>query len=476
MQQFLQEVIGVTNDFLWSKLLIIMLLASGLFFTFKSKFFQVRLLKDMFRVLKEGTPDKNGISPFQAFCISMAARVGTGNITGIAIAIALGGPGAIFWMWIIAIIGSASSFVESTLAQIYKIKDKDGFRGGPAYYMEKGLKKRWMGAVFAVLITLSFGIVFNAVQSNTITVAFENSFGTDRLTLGIIITIVFGIITFGGIKRIAKLSEYIVVCLAVLYIGVAVFVMLMNITKLPDVISLIIGHAFGLEQAAGGAIGAALMNGITRGLFSNEAGMGSAPNAAAAATTSHPVKQGLVQALGVFTSTLVICSSTAFIILFSDAYKEPGLSGIELTQASLSTHIGAWASGFLAIMVFLFSFSTLIGNYYYGETNIEFLHTNKAWLFIYRICVLAMVIFGSVSKVQLVWDLADLFMGLMVIVNLIAIFLLSKVAFAALKDYVKQRKAGKDPVFYKDVIKNHEGIECWEHSGTEQKSESKNAI
>ncbi|TWK89096.1 hypothetical protein CHCC20331_1498 [Bacillus paralicheniformis] len=476
MQQFLQEVIVVTNDFLWSKLLIIMLLASGLFFTFKSKFFQVRLLKDMFRVLKEGAPDKNGISPFQAFCISMAARVGTGNITGIAIAIALGGPGAIFWMWIIAIIGSASSFVESTLAQIYKIKDKDGFRGGPAYYMEKGLKKRWMGALFAVLITLSFGIVFNAVQSNTITVAFENSFGTDRLTLGIIITIAFGIITFGGIKRIAKLSEYIVVFLAVLYIGVAVFVMLMNITKLPDVISLIVGHAFGLEQAAGGAIGAALMNGIKRGLFSNEAGMGSAPNAAAAATTSHPVKQGLVQALGVFTSTLVICSSTAFIILFSDAYQEPGLSGIELTQASLSTHIGAWASGFLAIMVFLFSFSTLIGNYYYGETNIEFLHTNKAWLFIYRICVLAMVIFGSVSKVQLVWDLADLFMGLMVIVNLIAIFLLSKVAFAALKDYVKQRKAGKDPVFYKDVLENHEGVECWERSGTEQKTESKNAI
>ncbi|QII47476.1 alanine:cation symporter family protein [Bacillus paralicheniformis] len=476
MQQFLQEVIVVTNDFLWSKLLMIMLLASGLFFTFKSKFFQVRLLKDMFRVLKEGAPDKNGISPFQAFCISMAARVGTGNITGIAIAIALGGPGAIFWMWVIAIIGSASSLVESTLAQIYKIKDKDGFRGGPAYYMEKGLKKRWMGALFAVLITLSFGIVFNAVQSNTITVAFENSFGTDRLTLGIIITIAFGIITFGGIKRIAKLSEYIVVFLAVLYIGVAVFVMLMNITKLPDVISLIVGHAFGLEQAAGGAIGAALMNGIKRGLFSNEAGMGSAPNAAAAATTSHPVKQGLVQALGVFTSTLVICSSTAFIILFSDAYQEPGLSGIELTQASLSTHIGAWASGFLAIMVFLFSFSTLIGNYYYGETNIEFLHTNKAWLFIYRICVLAMVIFGSVSKVQLVWDLADLFMGLMVIVNLIAIFLLSKVAFAALKDYVKQRKAGKDPVFYKDVLENHEGVECWERSGTEQKSESKNAI
>lgn len=477
MQHLLENIVGATNDFLWSKLLIIMLVSIGFYFTFKSRFLQIRLVKEMVRVLKEGTTgSKDGISPFQAFCISMAARVGTGNITGIAIAIALGGPGAVFWMWIIAIIGSASSFVESTLAQVYKVKDKEGFRGGPAYYMEKGLNKRWMGALFAILITLSFGLVFNAVQSNTITVAFENSFGTDRLTLGIIMTVIFAAIIFGGVKRIAKMSEYIVIVLAVLYIGVALFIVLTNITKMPEVLSLIVKNAFGLEQAVGGSLGAALMNGVKRGLFSNEAGMGSAPNAAATAVTSHPVKQGLIQAFGVLTDTLIICTSTAFIILFSDAYKQPELSGIELTQAALSTHIGSWASGFLAIMVLLFAFSTLIGNYYYGETNIEFLNTNKAWLMLYRISVLAMVIFGSVAQVQLVWDLADLFMGFMVIVNLIAILLLSKVAFAALTDYMEQKKAGKDPVFYKDSIGNLENIECWEHSQAASTSKKENAI
>jgi putative sodium/glutamine symporter len=333
-----------------------------------------------------------------------------------------------------------------------------------------------MGAIFAILITLSFGLVFNAVQSNTITIAFENSFGTDRLTLGIIMTIVFAAIIFGGVKRIAKMSEYIVIVLAVLYIGAALFIVLTNITKMPEVLSLIVKNAFGIEQAVGGSLGAALMNGVKRGLFSNEAGMGSAPNAAATAVTSHPVKQGLIQAFGVLTDTLIICTSTAFIILFSDAYKQPGLDGIELTQAALSTHIGSWASGSLAIMVFLFAFSTLIGNYYYGETNIEFLNTSKTWLMLYRISVLAMVVFGSVAKVQLVWDLADLFMGFMVIVNLIAILLLSKVAFAALTDYMKQKKAGKDPVFYKDSIKYHENIECWEHSQDASPSKKEEAM
>ncbi|WP_445505529.1 alanine/glycine:cation symporter family protein [Niallia sp. 03091] len=471
MEQALINVIGELNDFLWSKLLIIMLIGTGLYFTVKSRFLQVRMLKEMFFVLKEGkTGSKSGLSPFQAFCISMAARVGTGNITGIAIAIALGGPGAIFWMWVIALIGATSSFVESTLAQIYKVKDKEGFRGGPAYYMEKGLKKRWMGAVFAVLITLSFGFVFNAVQSNTITVAFENSFGTDRLTLGIIMTVVFAAIIFGGIKRIAKASEYIVIVLAVLYIGIALFITVMNITEVPGVLMLIFKSAFGLEQALGGSFAAIIMNGIKRGLFSNEAGMGSAPNAAAAAVTSHPVKQGLIQALGVLIDTGIICTSSAFIVLLSPVYKQTELSGIELTQASLATHIGSWAPGFLALMVLLFAFSTLIGNYYYGETNIEFLNTNKTALMVYRIGVLVMVLFGSVAKVQLVWDLADLFMGLMVIVNLIAILFLSKIAFAAMNDYIKQKKAGKDPQFYKDSIENLEGIEGWPSSSKNKKS------
>lgn len=465
MQQFLDSMISVTNDFLWSKILVILLIACGLYFTVRSKFVQFGMFKEMFRVLKGSNErSKDSISSFQAFCISMAARVGTGNITGIAIAIAIGGPGAIFWMWVIAIIGSASGFIESTLAQVYKVKDKTGFRGGPAYYMEKGLNKRWMGAIFAVLITLSFGLVFNAVQSNTVTVAFENSFGTNRAILGIVMAAAFALVIFGGVKRIARMSEYIVVVMAGIYIGAALIIMLINITELPGVFALIVKSAFGFEQVAGGSLGAVILQGVKRGLFSNEAGMGSAPNAAATATTSHPVKQGLMQALGVLTDTLLICSSTAFIILLSDAYKQPGLDGIKLTQAALSEHIGSWASGSLAIMIFLFAFSTLIGNYYYGETNIEFLNSNKKVLLFYRYSVLAMIIFGSVAKVQLVWDLADLFMGFMVIVNLIAILLLSKVAFAALKDYKKQKREGKDPVFYKDSIPGLENVEGWDNS------------
>jgi putative sodium/glutamine symporter len=465
MQQFLDSMISVTNDFLWSKILVILLIACGLYFTVRSKFVQFGMFKEMFRVLKGSNErSKDSISSFQAFCISMAARVGTGNITGIAIAIAIGGPGAIFWMWVIAIIGSASGFIESTLAQVYKVKDKTGFRGGPAYYMEKGLNKRWMGAIFAVLITLSFGLVFNAVQSNTVTVAFENSFGTNRAILGLIMAAAFALVIFGGVKRIARMSEYIVVVMAGIYIGAALIIMLINITELPGVLALIVKSAFGFEQVAGGSLGAVILQGVKRGLFSNEAGMGSAPNAAATATTSHPVKQGLMQALGVLTDTLLICSSTAFIILLSDAYKQPGLDGIKLTQAALSEHIGSWASGSLAIMIFLFAFSTLIGNYYYGETNIEFLNSNKKVLLFYRYSVLAMIIFGSVAKVQLVWDLADLFMGFMVIVNLIAILLLSKVAFAALKDYKRQKREGKDPVFYKDSIPGLKNVDGWDNS------------
>ncbi|WP_223069172.1 alanine/glycine:cation symporter family protein [Paenibacillus caui] len=470
MQQVLLNLIGWTNDLLWSKLLIVLLIGFGLYFTVRSKFVQFGMLKEMFVVLKESNnKSKGGVSPFQAFCISMAARVGTGNITGIAIAIGLGGPGAVFWMWVTAIIGSASSFIENTLAQVYKVKDKNGFRGGPAYYMALGLNKRWMGTLFAVLITLSFGFVFNAVQSNTITVAFENSFGVNRLVLGCIMAIVFAGIIFGGVKRVAKISEYMVVFMALLYIGIALFIVLINISKMPEVLSIIVNHAFGFEQFAGGSLGAVIMQGVKRGLFSNEAGMGSAPNAAAAATTSHPVKQGLMQAFGVLTDTLVICSSTAFIILLSGAYKQPGLDGIVLTQMALSEHIGSWASGTLAVMVFLFAFSTLIGNYYYGETNIEFLKSRKSVLILYRFCVLGMVIFGAVAKVRLVWDLADLFMGLMVVVNLIAILLLSKVAFAALLDYKRQKRAGKDPVFSRDNFQGMGQIECWDQQAADER-------
>ncbi len=470
----LQTFVGLVNDLLWSKLLIALLIFAGLYFTFRTKFVQFRLIKEMIRLLGESAGDtgnkKNGVSSFQAFCISTASRVGIGNLAGVAIAISTGGPGAVFWMWLIALIGAASAFVESTLAQIYKIKDKDSFRGGPAYYMERGLGQRWMGILFAILITICFGLVFNSVQANTITLAFENAFGINRLIMGLIVVAFFGFIVFGGVKRIARMSEYIVIVMAFLYIGIAIFVIATNISELPSTIALIFKNAFGLEEFAGGSVGAAIMLGIKRGLFSNEAGMGSAPNAAATATVTHPVKQGLIQSLGVFVDTLLICSCTAFIVLLSGEYTNSKLEGIELTQIALSSHIGSWASSLIAIIIFLFAFSSLVGNYYYGETNIEFINNSKTGLFIYRLAVVGMILFGSIAKVQIVWDMADLFMGLMAIVNLIAILLLGKIAFAALNDYTKQKKAGKNPVFYADTIEGLKNVESWSHSSAKEKN------
>ncbi|MFE8694929.1 alanine/glycine:cation symporter family protein [Cytobacillus sp. FJAT-53684] len=463
--ELLETVIGFLNDMIWTYILIAGLIIFGLYFSFRSKFVQLRYFGEMFRILGDksmvSADGKRGISSFQAFCISAASRVGTGNIAGVATAIATGGPGAVFWMWLIAFLGAASSFVESTLAQIYKVKDKDGFRGGPAYYMEKGLKKRWMGIVFAIIITFCFGLVFNSVQSNTISLAFNEAFGTSRLTMGIILAVLTAIIIFGGVKRIANVSQVVVPIMAVIYLFVAIAVVIMNISEIPDLIVMIVKGAFGLDEVLGGTIGAAIMMGVKRGLFSNEAGMGSAPNAAATAAVSHPVKQGLIQTLGVFVDTILICSATAFIILLYGDFSTSDLTGIQLTQAALSSHIGSWAPIFVAVAIFLFAFTSVIGNYYYGETNIEFIKNSPTALFLYRIAVVGMVIFGAVVDLAIVWNLADLFMGIMALINLVAIVMLGKVAFAALKDYKAQRKEGKDPVFYADSIPGLDGIECW---------------
>ncbi|PMC33740.1 sodium:alanine symporter family protein [Bacillus sp. UMB0899] len=458
----IESVVGGMNTLLWSYVLIIMLIGLGLYFTFRTKFVQFRLFGEMVRLLGEGAKaDKKGVSSFQAFCISTASRVGTGNLAGVAIAITTGGPGAVFWMWLIALIGSASAFVESTLAQIYKVKDGDTFRGGPAYYMEKALNARWMGITFAVLITITFGLAFNSVQANTITSAFHSSFGISKGLIAVVLSVITAIIIFGGIKRIARVSEVIVPIMAGAYILIALFIMIMNITEIPSVFALIFESAFGLKEAAGGALGAAMMNGIKRGLFSNEAGMGSAPNAAATADVSHPVKQGLIQSLGVFVDTLIICSSTAFIILLSGLYTSPESDGIVLTQQALETSMGSWAGIFLAIIVLMFAFSSIVGNYYYGESNIEFINNNKLFLTIYRIAVVAMVAFGSLASLSFVWSLADLFMGLMAVINLIAITLLGKIAFSALSDYTKQRAAGKNPTFTQDSIEGLKNVEAW---------------
>lgn len=470
--ELLNNLVGITNEFLWSKVLIIMLIVLGIYFTFRTNFVQFRFFGEMFRLLGDGAKGEKkegAVSSFQAFCISTASRVGTGNIAGIAMAVVAGGPGSVFWMWLIALIGSASSFVESTLAQIFKIKDGEGFRGGPAYYMEQGLKNRTMGIVFSILITICFGFIFNAVQSNTITAAFNNAFGMDRLVLGLILATLTGIIIFGGVHRVAKVSEVIVPIFAVLYILVSLFVVVINIGEIPGIIKTIFESAFGLREMAVGSMSGMILVGIKRGLFSNEAGMGSAPNAAATADVTHPVKQGLIQTLGVFTDTIVICSCTAFMILLYSDYATAGLEGIELTQAALSSQIGLIGNIFIAVCILLFAFSSIVGNYYYGESNIGFMSNNKAVLNVFRAMVVGMVLFGSVAKVQLVWDLADVFMGLMAIINLIAIALLGKYAFVVLKDYTDQKKAGiKDPVFIASNIKGLENVECWQEEKEEK--------
>lgn len=454
--EFLNEMILLVNDFIWTYVLIAMLIVIGLYFTFKTKFIQFSNIKEMFKLLGEGTSSKDNtkeeVSSFQAFCIGTASRVGTGNLAGVASAIAIGGPGAVFWMWLIALIGSASAFIESTLAQIYKVKDGDSFRGGPAYYMEKGLNKKWMGIAFSVLIIICFGFAFNSVQSNTITAAFHSTFNINKLVLGIILTVLTLIIIFGGVHRIAKISSVLVPIMAVAYIVISLFIIIMNFNQIPSLFKTIFENAFGIKQVVGGGIGAALLQGIKRGLFSNEAGMGSAPNAAATATVSHPVKQGLIQTLGVFTDTLIICTSTAFIILLSGAPLDGSVKGIELTQMALVSQVGSWGGTFISICILLFAFSSIIGNYYYGETNIQFITENKFVLYGYRILVAAMVLFGSIASMDLVWNIADVFMGLMAILNLIAIVLLSKIAIKALQDYTAQKKAGKNPVFYASSI------------------------
>ncbi len=462
----LENFINSANNILWSYVLIILLVGLGLWFSLRTRFVQIRMLGEMFKLLKDGVGVNHGqqaISSFQTFCVSTASRVGVGNIAGIAIAIASGGPGAIFWMWAIALLGAATGFVESTLAQIYKIPTHgNGFRGGPAYYIKNALGSTFFATVFAVLISITFGLIFNSVQANTITVSLHAAFGVDRLTMGIILALFTAFAVFGGIHRIAKIAEWMVPIMAGIYLLTALIITLLNLSLLPGVLKLIISSAFNVHAAVGGGLGAAIMTGVKRGLFSNEAGMGSVPNAAATAFVSHPVKQGLVQALGVFVDTLLVCSATAFIILLSTSYHTTNLTGIELAQQSLAFHIGPWVPSLLAVLICLFAFSSIVGNYYYGEINIAFLNSNPLLLTMFRICVVAMVLFGSIAKVALVWNMADLFMALMALTNLIAISQLAKYSYIALDDYVKQKKAGIDrPIFDPKIIPEQKGIHAW---------------
>ena len=471
----MNELITAVNDVIWSYVLIVALVGCGLWFTWRTKFVQFRMVGEMLRLLTESAVDSVGdqvkgkekrhISSFQAFAVSVATRVGTGNLAGVATAIVIGGPGAVFWMWLIALIGSATAFVESTLAQLYKQKHKDSFIGGPAYYIQKGLKCRWMAVLFAILITLQFGLSNNSIQANTICGAMQEAFDWSPIWVGVALATMALFIVFGGIQRIAKVSSVIVPLMAVGYIILALVIIIMNIHLIPHVFKVIILDAFGFSQIAGGSIGAAMMNGIKRGLFSNEAGEGSAPNAAATASTTHPVKQGLIQALGVFTDTLMVCSCTAFIILISGLYQVPELNGIALTQSALQSEIGSIGPMFIAVAIFLFAFSSIIGNYYYGEANIRFITQNNKVMTAYRIASAGlMVMFGALASFELVWNIVDLFMALLTACNLIAIVLLGRYAFRLLDDYRQQKRQGiKEPVFHRSKLPEIEDeLECWE--------------
>lgn len=464
---FMNNILGSVNDFMYTYILIILLVGIGLFYTIGTGFVQFRLLKDGLKAMLEkstiGEDGKKKVSSFQALMISTASRVGTGNIAGIATAIATGGPGAVFWMWLMAVIGGASAFAESTLAQVYKIKDKDGsFRGGPSYYMEKALGKRWMGILFSILLILCFAYGFNGLQSYNMSSALQYYFQDYADTnIPMIVSVVLGLVLagvtawviWGGTHRIGFVSSVIVPVMATIYILMSVVVTIINIKELPGIIGMIFESAFNFKAMAGGFAGSAIVTGIKRGLFSNEAGMGSAPNASASADVSHPVQQGLVQVISVFIDTLLICTSTAMLLFCSGVEGQSGvLDGIPFVQAAIRANVGEWGIHFITLSIFAFAFSSLIGNYFYAESNILFIKDSKVLLNIFRATCLVAIFLGALADFDLAWNIADITMGLMAIVNIVAIFLLRKTLFKLLKDYEKQKKEGKNPVFHEDNI------------------------
>ena len=450
------NLIDPVSKVLYTYVLIYLLVAVGIYFTIRTRFIQIRYFGRMLRQVLHSRENGDGISSFQAFCIGLASRVGTGNIAGVAIALTVGGPGAIFWMWVVAAIGMATALIEATLGQIFKVRADDGsFRGGPAFYIQRGLGSRAGGMLFAVLLVFTFGFAFNMLQANAISDVLNTSHEIEVHWTTIGLVLLSAPVLFGGVKRVAKVAEFVLPLMALAYVTLALIIVAMHIGHLPQVLGQIIGGAFGFTQMAGGFTGgvaAAMLNGVKRGLFSNEAGMGSAPNVAATATVSHPVKQGLIQSLGVFVDTMIICSATAFIILISgpEIYDPaaPGKrAGAALTQAAIGSALGSWTTGLMTGLVFVFAFSSVLGNYVYAEINLFFLGAKKNAIMIFRLLVLGAIALGATSKLATVWDIADIAMGFMALVNLVAIILLGRWAFAAIRDYHRQSADGSDPVF-----------------------------
>ncbi|WP_042356068.1 alanine/glycine:cation symporter family protein [Bacillus rubiinfantis] len=465
------------NGIIWSQALIYLCLGVGLFYSIATRFLQVRHMKDIFQLMFKGGKSEAGISSFQALTLALSGRVGTGNIAGVATAIAFGGPGAVFWMWVMAFLGAGSAFIESALGQVYKVKQNGLFRGGPAYYIEKGLNIKWYAVLFAVVTVIATGFLLPGVQANSIASSVKTAFGISPAITGVILVVLLASIIFGGVKRIARVAELVVPFMALGYILVALIITFMNISELPAVLKLIFTSAFGADAAFGGILGAAISWGVKRGIYSNEAGQGTGPHAAAAAEVSHPAKQGIVQAFSVYVDTLLVCSATAFMIIITGMYNvtpegKPAIvnnladmePGPGYTQAAVESVFPGFGAPFVALSLFFFAFTTIMAYYYMAETNLAYINrkNNRPWsIFLLKIVICGMVFYGSVKTASLAWALGDVGVGSMAWLNIIAILLLSKPAFKVLRDYEEQLKAGKDPVFdpVKVGIKN---ADFWE--------------
>lgn len=467
----MEDFIGWLNGILWGPVMIYGILIVGLFFSILTKFCQVRLIGDMFKLMFKGEKSEAGVSSFQAMSIALSGRVGTGNIVGTASAIAFGGPGAIFWMWVTAFIGASTAYVESTLAQIYKEKKNGLYRGGPAFYIEKATGMRWFGIIFAISAILAVAILMPGVQSNAIAGAVNNAFNIEPWITGLVVIILLGFIIIGGVKRIANAAQILVPFMAGLYLLVAGIVIIININAVPDVLALIVRSAFNQDAVFGGMIGSAIFWGVKRAVYSNEAGQGTGAHPAAAAEVSHPAKQGLVQAASIYIDTLLVCSATALMILFMGTYNTnvgdaegelvveyvPGITYSEFTQAAVTEafpSLNNFGSGFVAIALFFFAFTTLMAYYYIAETNVSYMLRGKGeviFTWILKFVLLASAFYGAVRTSDLAWALGDAGLGLMVWINVLAMLFIMKPALVALKDYERQKKEGKDPVF--DPIK-----------------------
>jgi AGCS family alanine or glycine:cation symporter len=443
------------TDFLWTYVLVAFLVIIGLIFTVGSRFVQFRYFFEMFRVLGQAFKHHTGhVSSFQALTLSVAGRVGAGNVAGVAVAITLGGPGAVFWMWVVGLIGMATSFFECSLAQAFKVADfkSSTYRGGPMYYMERGLGSRKLGMAFTLLLLFTFGLAFVALQSFTASSSLQEAFDIPMVATGVVMTIVVGLTIFGGVQRISRVTEVIVPIMAVAYVIIALAVVGVNYEQVPDVLGLIVKSAFGLEQAVGGGIGAAIMMGVRRGLFSNEAGLGSAPNVAAVAYVPHPVNQGIVQSFSVFIDTAIICTATAMIILMSGIHETSAVEdGVVLTQLALQDHVGPWGETFVSVILTLFAFSSILYNFYLGENSSSWMTPDSPIFFIvFRLLMLVLILWGSMQDLTTVFSFADLTMALLAVFNLIALALLAKVGFRLMADYDQQSRAGRIPVFDPD--------------------------